>query len=151
MSIPDTNIDDFSMAWLNESIKYGDNQFHITSLVDLLQIIRAPLSDMYPAQVLDGYCCINETTTGRSNYNQIRQLVVHQIDPEEKMKEIMNDVSNQDGLIDHPLLRMDNVSSFLGDDLIRDLKEVKCFVISETFENAREKIHMYHSRMCDLI
>ena len=61
------------------------------------------------------------------------------------------DAADSDGLMNHPLLKIDHMDSFLASDLIKDLQKVKCFVVWEPFEVASKKIMIYHQKMVELL
>ena len=146
-----TDFSTMCLVWVNLNYpKWGDGQLHITPISDLLPSIRGILSDTFPQKVLDGYWNINELGTGRSNFARIRELLLQQTNPYQTIEKMFCDASSQNGLMNHPLLSMDQSSSLLGDELLQSLQEVKCFVVNETFEEASKKIQTYVLHMQDL-
>lgn len=146
---------DFStkcLVWVNINYpKWGDGQLHITPIPDLLPSIRDILSNCFPQEVLEGFWNINQSKDGISNFTQVRELFSQQTDSYHTIEKMFCDASSQDGLMNHPLLSLDQSSALLGDELIQDVQGVKCFVVNETFVEAAKKITTYGSRMRDLI
>ncbi len=140
------------IVWVNLNYpKWGDGQLHITPIPDFLPSIQGVLNDNFPPEVLDGYLNIKDSDAGRSNFAQIRDLLSQQTDPVGIIEKMFCDASSQDGLMIHPLLKLDQSSTLLGAELIQNLQEVKCFVVNENFDEASKNLQTYGTRMRDLI
>ena len=133
--VASSNNNDTCICWVNLNSRWGDGQLHVNELSALNDTIPGIMCDIYPQSVFDGYFCIDESQKGRNNFAKIRELIAQNLGRfVGTMEKMFRDGSDHKGLIDHPLLHMNNVEEQLGQELVQYLRQVKCFVVSESFD-----------------
>ena len=97
-----------SITLSGEMVNYTSRQFRT-----FCQVFKAFLMTTFPPEVLDGYWNIKDSDAGAQTFSNSRSIESTD-DPVRIIEKMFCDASSQDGLMIHPLLKLDNRPLFLS-------------------------------------